>query len=120
MLRQVVNVPEDLMDAVTGLSGSGPAYVFTFVESLIGGGVAQGLPEKIANQLALQTVRGAIDLMLETGKSADELRRDVSSPGGTTLAGLAVLERENFVDAVKQAIAAATHRAGELARMSAD
>jgi len=105
---------EAQLDAVTGLSGSGPAYLFAFLEALIEAGAAVGLPPQAAEQLAKQTVFGAAKLALESDRSPAELRRQVSSPGGTTLAGLARLEAGGFARAVADAVAAATRRAGEL------
>ncbi len=111
---QVVSVDEIQMDAVTGLSGSGPAYVFTFVEALIQGGEAQGLSADLARQLAIQTVLGATELLHTTGQTADSLRRQVTSPGGTTLAGLQTLSAHGFAFAVTEAIRAATERSRQL------
>lgn len=109
----VVRVDEAQLDAVTGLSGSGPAYVFLVAEALIDAGVLVGLPRGVASDLAVQTIRGAAEL-LATGQSAADLRAAVTSPGGTTAAGLRVLEgaavRAAFVDAV----VAATERSREL------
>ena len=105
---------EGLLDAVTGLSGSGPAYLFAFLEALIEAGIAVGLPREAAERLAKHTVQGAARLAIESERSPAELRREVSSPGGTTLAGLARLAELGFAQAIAEAVAAATRRAGEL------
>ena len=105
---------EELLDAVTGLSGSGPAYVFAFLEALIEAGVAVGLPRDAAAQLAEQTVYGAARLARESDHSAAELRQQVSSPGGTTVAGLERLEALDLAGTLREAVAAATRRAREL------
>lgn len=107
---------EALMDAVTGLSGSGPAYVYRFAEGLIEGAVAEGLPERTARQLAYQTIRGAAMMLQETGRSPEELRAMVTSPGGTTLAGLQALEARAFATVVADGVRAATRRSRELGR----
>jgi pyrroline-5-carboxylate reductase len=107
---------EPLLDAVTGLSGSGPAYVYLMVEGLITGGVHAGLPRPLAVQLVLQTLRGAATMLQETGETPEALRAQVTSPGGTTLAGLSELERRGFKDALAAAVVAATRRSAELGR----
>jgi len=111
---EVVEVPETLMDAVTGLSGSGPAYVALLVEALADGGVAAGLPRAIAYQLALQTVLGTSQLLKETKIHPAELKDRVTSPGGTTIAGIAELERAGFRSSLIEAVKAATKRSQEL------
>jgi pyrroline-5-carboxylate reductase len=105
---------EALMDPVTGLSGSGPAYVYLFAEALIAGGVRAGLDAKVATQLTYQTIEGAVAMLKETGKTPKELRDMVTSPGGTTLAGLSRLAEGGFTDIVIAGVAAATHRSKEL------
>ena len=105
---------EALMDPVTGLSGSGPAYVYLFAEALIEGGVREGLPEPVARRLAFQTLEGAAAMLKETRKSPAKLREMVSSPGGTTVAGLARLAQGRFRESVSAAVCAATRRSREL------
>jgi pyrroline-5-carboxylate reductase len=100
---EVVEVPESLMDAVTGLSGSGPGYVAVMIEALIDGGVAAGLPRAIATQLAIQTVRGTAELLQTNRLHPAELKDRVTSPGGTTIAGIAQLERAGVRSALIEA-----------------
>ena len=105
---------EELMDAVTGLSGSGPAYVFLILEALSDAGVRVGLPRKTANLLAIQTVLGSAKLAMESGKHLGELKDMVTSPGGTTIAGLKKLEEGSIRATIIKAVEAATKRAKEL------
>lgn len=107
---------EALMDAVTGLSGSGPAYVYLFAEALIMGGINEGLSFTVATQLTIQTLEGAVAMLKETGKEPKELRDMVTSPGGTTLAGLSRLEEGKFTAMVSAAVSAATQRSRELGK----
>ena len=110
----VVRVTEADLDAVTGLSGSGPAYVFRLAEALISAGVAAGLSPEVADVLARQTLLGASMLLAETGEDPGVLRENVTSPGGTTAAGLAVFEDAGFVDLVHRVVDAAVARSVEL------
>jgi pyrroline-5-carboxylate reductase len=110
----VVEVAETLMDAVTGLSGSGPAYVAILIEALADGGVASGLPRPIAAKLALSTVLGTAQLLSESKLHPAELKDRVTSPGGTTIAGVSQLEKAGFRSALIEAVKAATQRSKEL------
>lgn len=107
-------VPEKLLDAVTGLSGSGPAFVYSMIEALAAGGVEEGLPLELAGELAARTVAGAAQMVLQTGETPAVLRDRVTSPGGTTLAGLGVLRDRDFGEVVRDAVKAATRRSVEL------
>ena len=110
----VVRVPEDQIDAVTGLSGSGPAYVFLVAEAMIAAGRSVGLPDDVAEKLALQTIMGAGRMLVESGDSPEQLRINVSSPNGTTVAGLAKLDELGVRDAFAAAVQRATERSKEL------
>jgi pyrroline-5-carboxylate reductase len=109
-----VVVEERLMDAVTGLSGSGPAYVFLIAEALADGGVQMGLPREVAQGLASQTLFGAAKMVLETGEHPARLKDRVASPGGTTIAGLNALEQGRLRASLMSAVEAATRRSQEL------
>ncbi len=113
---ETVEVPEKMIDAVTGLSGSGPAYIFVLLEALSDAGVRQGLPRETASRLALWTVRGASGMALQSGRHPGELKDMVTSPGGTTIAGLHALEKGKFRAALYNAVAAATERSKELGK----
>jgi pyrroline-5-carboxylate reductase len=109
-----IEVDESQMDAVTGLSGSGPAYVCMMIEALADGGVLAGLPRSIALQLATQTVLGTAAMIHETGRHPAELKDAVASPGGTTIAAIAVLEQNGLRGSLVQAVAAAAKRSQQL------
>ncbi len=110
----VAVVSEADLDAVTGLSGSGPAYVFRLAEALRDAGVAQGLDPSVADALVRQTLLGAATLLAESGKDPGQLRENVTSPGGTTAAGLSVLDDADFMGLIDRVVAAATQRSREL------
>ncbi len=107
-------VDESQLDAVTGLSGSGPAFIYTVIEALASGGQTMGLPAELAIKLAAQTARGAAEMVLATGLAPAELRDQVTSPGGTTLAGLKTLEQQKGAAAFCAAVESATRRSVEL------
>jgi len=109
-------VEEKYLDAVTGLSGSGPAYVFMFMEALADGGVQMGLTREVALKLAMQTVYGAARMALESGKHLGELKDEVTSPGGTTIAGIYAMEQRGFRGSVMDAVVGATKRSQELGK----
>ncbi|HSC86522.1 MAG TPA: pyrroline-5-carboxylate reductase [Polyangiaceae bacterium] len=109
-------VDESMMDAVTGLSGSGPAFVMLVIEALADGGVRAGLPRAIAHRLAAQTVLGSAQLVLETGKHPGELKDSVTSPGGTTIAGIEALEQGGLRGTLMAAVRAAAERSRELSK----
>jgi pyrroline-5-carboxylate reductase len=113
-LGEVYEVKEELLDVITGLSGSGPAYVFNFIDALAQGGVKMGLSYDMALKIATQTVLGSAKLLKESGQHPVVLRDMVASPAGTTIYGLHELEKKNFKDAVMSAVESATKRSKEL------
>jgi pyrroline-5-carboxylate reductase len=115
-LGQVVELPEAQLDAVTGLSGSGPAYVFEFTAALRDAGEAAGLPRDVAWKLALETVLGSARLMARTGTEPETLRDQVTSPNGTTFAGLQRMKARDFRGMIKETVVAATERSKELSK----
>jgi len=113
---QVVRLPEASLDAVTGLAGSGPAYVFLVAEALIAAGVEVGLTPETSRLLTVQTLAGSAQLLAQSGESPESLRAQVTSPGGTTEAGVETLERRGIGAAFAEAVARATERSRELGR----
>ena len=113
---ETVVASEDLLDAVTGLSGSGPAYFFLIAETFIDAGVLQGLPRAMARQMVLQTMLGAAELLRETGQHPGPLRDMVTSPGGTTITGIQVMEEYKVRAALLKVVEAATEKSAELGR----
>ncbi len=113
---RAVVVSDDMMDAVTGLSGSGPAYVFALIEALSDGGVLVGLTRQMATTLAAQTVLGAAKMVLETGKHPGELKDMVTSPAGTTIAGMHALESSGLRGVMMEVVRRATDRSAALGR----
>ncbi len=114
---KVFRLDEKYLDAVTGLSGSGPAYVYMFIEALSDGGVKMGLPRDVATTLAAQTVMGAAEMVLETGQHPAQLKDAVTSPGGTTIEGLSKLEDHGFKSAIINAVEAATLKSKKLGEL---
>jgi pyrroline-5-carboxylate reductase len=112
---KVISVDEELQDAVTAVSGSGPAYFFAFVEEIIRSGIALGLSEEQASTLAIQTIVGSAAMLEQSGKSATTLRENVTSPNGTTAAALKVFNDANFGEVIEKAMTAARDRSQELA-----
>lgn len=113
-IGSVITVQEEMMDAVTGLSGSGPAYFYYMVEALEAAGIHAGLTPETARNLTLQTLLGAAQMLMKSGKGAAELRNEVTSPGGTTMAALETLNRYRFDEAVIQAVLRAKERSKEM------
>lgn len=113
-IGKVVTVKEEMIDAVTGLSGSGPAYVYLMMEAMIQAGVKQGLSRTLAEDLTFQTVYGAAKMVLNTKESPEELIQQIATPGGTTMAGLEALKKANITDAFIDAVASAAKRSKEM------
>ena len=112
----VVEIKEEQIDIVTALSGSGPAFMYTVIEALAAGGTKLGLANDVAMELAIQTARGAAEIMRETKMSPEELRKMVVTPGGTTAAGLAMMEKLGTSESLIAAVEAATKRSQEMAK----
>ena len=115
-MGKVFELKESLLDAVTGLSGSGPAFVCLMIEALADGGVRAGLPRDVAQTLAAQTVLGTAKMVLETGKHPAQLKDEVASPGGTTIAGLHALEKAGVRGGLIDAVLVSARRAEELGK----
>lgn len=115
---QVEVLPEYLLDGVTGLSGSGPAYIYMVIEALTDGGVKQGIPRPVAHRLAAQTVYGAAKLVIETGRHPAILRDEVTTPGGTAIAAIAELEDRGLRTMLINAVATATERSRQLSELA--
>ena len=112
----VIPLEEEYLDAVTALSGSGPAYVFEFVAALRDGGIEAGLEAEVAERLSLETILGAARLLARSGETPETLRERVSSPGGTTLAGLEIMKKGNFRQLMADTVVAAKNRSRELSQ----
>jgi len=119
-LGETVRLDEELLDAVTGVSGTGPAYIFLLAEAMIDAGIREGLPRHAAVRLVQQTVKGAGALLRASSKGAEHLRAQVTSPGGTTAAAMHVLEEKGFRALVEDAVRAAAQRSRELGRRAGD
>jgi len=117
MMGEVVIVEESLLDAVTGLSGSGPAYIYYLVEAMEKAGECAGIPRELARPLVLKTLMGAAKMLMETGEPPEVLRRQVTSPNGTTMAGINELNKGNFQTTIRRAVLRATQRSRELGRI---
>ncbi|MHA1369139.1 MAG: pyrroline-5-carboxylate reductase, partial [Promethearchaeota archaeon] len=116
-IGSVHEVPEKFLDAVTALSGSGPAYVFYFLDALIDGGVFMGLPRDLSRELAIDTIIGSMKLVKETGKHPMVLKDQVTTPGGTTIEALHIMDNQNFKGVIVQAIEAATKKSKLLSKI---
>lgn len=115
-MGETIRVEENLMDIVTAVSGSGPAYFFLMMEALIEAGVAGGLSSQVAHQLVMQTAYGAIRMAKESGKELSLLRDEITSPGGTTEAGISILEKRQFKNILIEAVAAGAAKSKELSK----